>query len=86
VNWLRGALLCERVLKPAACHSFAIKRASLKAGRVGIWQWRRLSWLLSPRDFFWCLVFDVRQNHASQQLNGMLKYTTGLEFGEDAKS
>ena len=44
---------------------------------------------------FWCLVFDVRQNRfesreaastAAQQLSGMLKYTTGLEFGEDAQS
>src|SRR3954451_4990490 len=48
----------------------------------GIWQWRRHSWLLSPRAFFWCLVFDVCQNRfecreaastAGQQLNGMLK-------------
>jgi hypothetical protein len=53
--------------------------------------------LLPPvsAGLFRYLVFDVCQNRfesreaastAGQQLSGMLKYTTGLEFGEDAQS
>jgi hypothetical protein len=53
--------------------------------------------LLPPvsAGLFRYLVFDVCQNRfesreaastAGQQLSGMLKYTTGLEFGQDAQS